>query len=68
MPKPEPSAERLESLREQHFSAARWERVRAAYFLRQGKPDHATRCKLMASNHIAAARDANVDASMKGKS
>lgn len=43
---------------ERHLTAARWERVRAGYFERCNKPDNATRCKLLAQNHIQAAKEA----------
>lgn len=48
----------LAALEERHRSAVRWEKIRAAYFLRIGKPDNATRCKLLAAHHENAAREA----------
>jgi len=48
----------LAALEEQHLSAERWEKIRAAYFLRIGKPDNATRCKLLAKHHKDCALDA----------
>jgi hypothetical protein len=48
----------LAALEEQHLSAERWEKIRAAYFTRIGKPDNATRCKLLAMHHKNCALDA----------
>jgi hypothetical protein len=46
------------ALKERHESGVRWETIRAAWFTRIGKPDHAIRCKLIASHHRQAAKDA----------
>jgi hypothetical protein len=46
------------ALEERHRTAVRWETIRAAWFTRIGKPDHATKCKLIASYHRQAAKDA----------
>jgi hypothetical protein len=48
----------LAAVEERHRSAERWERIRADYFTRIGKPDNATRCKLLAMHHRNAANDA----------
>jgi len=37
----------LAALQERHLAAVRWESIRAAFFMRAGKPDNATRCKLL---------------------
>jgi hypothetical protein len=48
----------LAALEERHRSAVRWEKIRAAYFERIGKPDNSTRCKLLAMHHENAAKEA----------
>ena len=52
----------LAAMEERHRSAVRWEHIRAAYFQRIGKPDHATRCKLIAAHHENMAREARREA------
>ena len=41
----------LAALEERHRMAVRWEAIRAEYFLRIGKPDNATKCKLLMMHH-----------------
>jgi hypothetical protein len=48
----------LAALQERHLAAVRWESIRAAFFMRAGKHDNATRCKLLVRHHMNAARDA----------